>query len=538
MAGSESVRMSNDDFRKILMTPRSGDKPATLGTPSAAATPNRNDKKAKYRPQKKKVPAPPKFEDGEEAAKLDANYRDRAKERREHTNKEHDDLIMLAATAGYKAVAPDFQSGLDAAERRRKIIEESKYLGGDIEHTHLVKGLDYALLQKVRTEISSTDDDDVPPPQADEKETSRSKKDKSGKDLLAKKEGPKVVEADKDPEFKTRMAKNIYNILFKREVPQKNQFFRPGRMAFLWDLDDEMGNWETPTTILRSKAELRQDDNQPQNADHEIVIEKLTNILTQMRTGVRKDKRQTRKDKRNEFADVRAAAAKDSAALKKAATENIFDDAADAEYKPTVARLFAEKAAAKSVPYFKKPEGAPAKESAEAKQQKDREYIQNVVGAAKKLELKEAVDQGETSITKAKGGKEDANRLRVESGPDSYAECYPGFDEAMDAAVDSDEEDDLTKMDMGNNKSAISRKKFDTEEDFSNYMSQREALPKAAFQYGVKMTDGRKKKGGSSAKGDKSKLNNEWTKISALIQKRKDGPDDGNGAKRTKTVES
>ena len=28
-------------------------------------------------------------------------------------------------------------------------FEETKYLGGDLEHTHLVKGLDYALLQKV-----------------------------------------------------------------------------------------------------------------------------------------------------------------------------------------------------------------------------------------------------------------------------------------------------------------------------------------------------------------------------------------------------
>ena len=28
-------------------------------------------------------------------------------------------------------------------------IEESKFLGGDLEHTHLVKGLDFALLQKV-----------------------------------------------------------------------------------------------------------------------------------------------------------------------------------------------------------------------------------------------------------------------------------------------------------------------------------------------------------------------------------------------------
>ena len=41
---------------------------------------------------------------------------------------------------------------MDNADRRRQIIEESKYLGGDLEHTHLVKGLDYALLQKVKAE--------------------------------------------------------------------------------------------------------------------------------------------------------------------------------------------------------------------------------------------------------------------------------------------------------------------------------------------------------------------------------------------------
>lgn len=38
---------------------------------------------------------------------------------------------------------------MDAAERRKQLIQESKFLGGDMEHTHLVKGLDYALLQKV-----------------------------------------------------------------------------------------------------------------------------------------------------------------------------------------------------------------------------------------------------------------------------------------------------------------------------------------------------------------------------------------------------
>ncbi len=42
-------------------------------------------------------------------------------------------------------------SGETQAERRKQIIQESKYLGGDMEHTHLVKGLDYALLDKVKT---------------------------------------------------------------------------------------------------------------------------------------------------------------------------------------------------------------------------------------------------------------------------------------------------------------------------------------------------------------------------------------------------
>lgn len=34
------------------------------------------------------------------------------------------------------------------------MIQESKFLGGDMEHTHLVKGLDFALLQKVSTDTT------------------------------------------------------------------------------------------------------------------------------------------------------------------------------------------------------------------------------------------------------------------------------------------------------------------------------------------------------------------------------------------------
>lgn len=32
---------------------------------------------------------------------------------------------------------------------------------------------------------------------------------------------------------------------------------------------------------------------------------------------------------------------------------------------------------------------------------------------------------------------------------------------------------------------------FDTTEEYADYMSRKEALPKAAFQYGVKMSEGK-----------------------------------------------
>ena len=42
-----------------------------------------------------------------------------------------------------------------ATEARKKAIQESKFLGGDLQHTHLVKGLDYVLLDKVLHTLST-----------------------------------------------------------------------------------------------------------------------------------------------------------------------------------------------------------------------------------------------------------------------------------------------------------------------------------------------------------------------------------------------
>lgn len=63
-------------------------------------------------------------------------YRDRAAERRreDRTITEEDEMGRMA---------------------NEMSAEDSKFLGGDIEHTHLVKGLDFALLHKLRTELQT-----------------------------------------------------------------------------------------------------------------------------------------------------------------------------------------------------------------------------------------------------------------------------------------------------------------------------------------------------------------------------------------------
>ena len=121
--------------------------------------------RAEKRKKKKSYYAKLKKQEDDKMAELAAKYRDRAKERRDgHTGERPDDSEGSAGGAGggaYRAVAPDVKSSYDAAERRKQMIQESKFLGGDMEHTHLVKGLDFALLQKVRSEIANRESEEA-----------------------------------------------------------------------------------------------------------------------------------------------------------------------------------------------------------------------------------------------------------------------------------------------------------------------------------------------------------------------------------------
>ena len=100
---------------------------------------------------------------------------------------------------------------------RKKEIEESKYLGGDMEHTHLVKGLDYSLLHKIRSELEKEKRIEayVPHPnphiqlwQLTCLRVSREEEDQE--------EVTKEAPAPAKPVFRTPLAQSVHHLLFEQ----------------------------------------------------------------------------------------------------------------------------------------------------------------------------------------------------------------------------------------------------------------------------------------------------------------------------------
>ena len=87
-------------------------------------------------------------------------YRDRARERREAEGKDEEGEEGGGVAARFAVVGAAGAAGAADGERHREEIERSKFLGGTEEHTHLVKGLDFALLRRVREEIQLRERED------------------------------------------------------------------------------------------------------------------------------------------------------------------------------------------------------------------------------------------------------------------------------------------------------------------------------------------------------------------------------------------
>ena len=317
-------------------------------------------------------------------------YRDRAGERRQ----EQKSFEIASEASQANQYAPAGSSIASVADRRKQTIQESKFLGGDMEHTHLVKGLDFALLQKMREEITRTDHTEA----------------KTLKSETAKTEEPK--KAEEGIKFKTKMGQSIYRAVFVHKHPERNELFAQNRMAYQVELDDEYAETDIPTTLIRSKAEAKASIEKRTLTNNDIVINKLTQILSYLRQGNRYGKQKFKKKEKRKF-ETKAPAGPAAAA-----EDDIFGGLG--EYVPPGLKNPGKKMDQKPMTYFNEVTEKSRQET-EAKAQ----------AAAQKRST-------------------DARRMRLDAQQpeDSYMECYPGAMEESGAAYDSDEDADYTKMDM------------------------------------------------------------------------------------------
>lgn len=132
--------MDQDAFRRLLHGSSTTPKQPSL---TAAGRPNKKATSA--------LPSEPTFKP-RKIKKADQKYRDRASERREGITNDY---------AEVEAILEDFEKRA-TCEGKDVIEEQRKYLGGDSQHTILVKGLDVSLLQQNKARVAaSAEEDDV-----------------------------------------------------------------------------------------------------------------------------------------------------------------------------------------------------------------------------------------------------------------------------------------------------------------------------------------------------------------------------------------
>lgn len=238
------------------------------------------DRKQKSRKSKSNKPPPNKKSKTqlEDEAAPSTSYRDRAKERREGINKDFeldpDDLIISNPIV-------DGEQCMDEDKRRLQQIEDSKYLGGDVEHTHLVKGLDFALLEKIKTSEPKVDEDRdhlFGAIDSDEEEYTKEAI-RAASDTISNRGQLNIDKLRKTDIIKcnTALARNILNALDEK-WPEKSQLFLPGRMSYIVPIDEEADS--TVTTILRSKSEQMESET---STEKEIAFNKIIDLLAEIR---------------------------------------------------------------------------------------------------------------------------------------------------------------------------------------------------------------------------------------------------------------
>lgn len=245
---SSTAGLTNADFRKLLDTPRV-DGSGNRGINEKNEPSKRRGKAVRPQGAREEVVAEPSEV---------SLYRDRAEERR-------------------RGVIDGSTSHLSDRDVATLSIEESKYFGGDEEHTHLVRGLDYALLSKVRAEREQRQ-------REEEKERRRSE------DAVMKTD-PTV--ARKDVSGHSAVGRSVLQALgqISREVVGSTvETFLPRRTGFSY-LMSSTDKFEIPTVRMRA---LEHAPRTPAYAENTLlpkeVVDEIVSIMQYAKVGGRKSR--------------------------------------------------------------------------------------------------------------------------------------------------------------------------------------------------------------------------------------------------------
>ncbi|KAG2198648.1 hypothetical protein INT47_001787, partial [Mucor saturninus] len=545
--------LSQEDFRKLMATPRRPNEDDSHNTFKAPAPKSSGAifakpvsmRKKNFKKNFKKENA----DDEEEEEEEKINYRDRAAERRQHTNDPSDDS-QLSTEELLQRTQMEAGQELDA----KQLYEQSKYLGGDVNHTHLVKGLDFALLKKIRTDLSNKKEEKEEEAEEDviteEPMDVDAQNDQDLDQVLEKFERGEAVpdeevtpveeDADK-PKFFTLMAKNIHDQIMQQcsdEPTARVELFEPGRMAFVFELADEVGHYSDafaiPTAIIRSKADItaklsKSGWSEDTQAETKLVIEKISHVMQAVRRGDRHHGSVITPKTTRELTSQPIAMVEDGF------MGDIFADAGrDYELDETTTET---NRTTTPKNYF---QGlAIDEEMAEVVNNDEvNALLSQVTGRSGEKEEKEETEEGTSKRRKYEQVELDADAADIDMFGLSSSALPTSFEEHKSTAYqsgddgDDDDDDDVDEtetkastqfVDQGTNrnkKAQLTRWDFDTEEEWQKYKSTIEIHPKSAFQFGVKLGDGRKRNRERKGMNDKQRLDRDYQQVKSIMSKK------------------
>lgn len=440
--------LTNEDFRKLIATPRPGSSTSQHTKPSQFT----KEKKRHRHP-------PPPFSHRKHRQRADDStedqtkqqYRDRAAERRMG-------MPQVCLDSSETPSAPQSLHAVPAHHPHgNKDIsslgyDESKFLGGDLEHTHLVKGLDYAFLSKIRAEQDDT---------ALEGHTMADNENASAAALLPVR--------DAQITFVTPTGRAIYNAMFPTTHASSTttkENFLPKRMAFIYNTASMTANaitdessFEVPTTLYRAKEDCpRPPELMTLGVDHG-VLQRLSNIMAYLMVDTPGGKKKIKKKETLQDTSSPPSTKTDKIGTDKPAgdaamatqedakpadnEEDIFGDVGT-EYVPERKKASTQRPREGDTTssYFKDTRMNTDTGIAVAREEQHDEESLPKAGQWEELQKKEQAMLEEKKLAQERAAK----RLQMlqESNDDGYAECYPEYVDVA-GAVDDSEDDDKKK---------------------------------------------------------------------------------------------